>query len=323
MRKFALLCALTAALGAAQDLAFEVATIHPAGAINTQAMLTGNMTLGMSVNGNQVNFRYMSLRDLAVAAYEVKPFDVTAPEWTAQQRFDISALMPAGATKEQVPAMLRTLLRDRFKMVAHKDTKEADVYAMTVARDGHKMKPSPELPPPPPPSDQPEADPAKATGPGMTVNGQRMNINQSGATPGGGGNFSITGGANGAQKVSVSPEGNIHMEIERLTMKELADQLGMLMDLPVEDHTELQGPFQVALDMSMADMMGIMSKVGMMSGAGGLPPEAQTRLSQMAANDPGGLIQGSVQKLGLKLDKQKGSISMLVIESAEKQPTEN
>jgi uncharacterized protein (TIGR03435 family) len=306
-----------------RDLQFEVATIHPSGTLNAQDVLSGKMNVGVSVNGNQVTIRYLTIRDLAVGAWEVKPFDVKAPEWMGQQRFDITALLPEGATEKDMPQLLRSLLQDRFKMMAHKESKESEVYALMEARGGHKMKPSPELAPQPlPDADQPPPDPAKQTGPGMTINGQRMNINQT-PNAGGGANVSISGGRNGAQKVSVTPEGNMHMEIERLTMAELAQQLGLLLDLPVEDHTGLSGSFQVALDLTMADMQGMMSKLNAASGGGMLPPDAQARIAKLAAADPGGAVLGSVSKLGLRLEKQKGSISTLVIDSAEKTPTEN
>jgi uncharacterized protein (TIGR03435 family) len=115
----------------------------------------------------------------------------------------------------------------------------------------------------------------------------------------------------------------MHMEIERLTMAELAEQLSMLLDLPVQDHTGLSGPFQVALDLTMADMTGMMSKLNAASGGSLLPPEAQARIEKLAAAEPGGAVLNSVSKLGLRLEKQKGSVATLVIDSAEKEPTEN
>ncbi len=307
----------------ARELQFDVATIRPSGTFTAQDLMSGKAALGVAVTGRQVTIRYSSIRDLAVTAWEVKPFDVTAPDWMGQQRYDITALLPEGATEKDMPQLLRSLLRDRFKMVAHKESKEADIYALLEARGGHKMKASPELAPPPPPNpDLPAPDPAKPTGAGMVVNGERMAINQT-PNAGGGANVAISGGKNGAQKVSVGPDGNMHMEIERLTMSELADQLALLMDLPVQDKTGLNGPFQVALDLTMADMQGMLSKINAVSGGQMLPPEAQARIAKMASADPGGTILGSVAKLGLRLDKQKGSIGMLVIESAEKTPTEN
>jgi uncharacterized protein (TIGR03435 family) len=327
MRKLLIIIALAAGLAAAQskDLQFEVATIRPAGTFNAQDLLSGKAALGVAVRGDQVTIRYVTISDLAVLAWEVKPFDVKGPDWIGQQRFDVTALMPEGATEKDMPQLVRSLLRDRFKMVAHTESKDTDIYALMEARGGHKMKPSPELAPPPPPepdANQPEPDPAKQTGPGMTINGERLNINQTGGGPGGT-NVAISGGRNGAQKVSVTPDGNIHMEIERLTMAELADQLALLVDLPVRDRTELIGSFQVALDLSMADMQGMMSKLNAASGGAMLPPEAQSRIAKLATAAPGGAVLGSVSKLGLRLEKQKGAIATLVIESAEKTPTEN
>jgi uncharacterized protein (TIGR03435 family) len=38
--------------------------------------------------------------------------------------------------------MTQTLLADRFKLVYHKETKEMPAYIVTVAKGGHKLKPS-------------------------------------------------------------------------------------------------------------------------------------------------------------------------------------
>jgi uncharacterized protein (TIGR03435 family) len=43
----------------------------------------------------------------------------------------------------------------------------------------------------------------------------------------------------------------------------------------------------------------------------------------MSAADPGGDLTAAVQKLGLRLDKQKAPVDALIIESAEKTPSEN
>ena len=209
-------------------------------------------------------------------------------------------------------------------MVARKETKEAQIYALTVARGGHKMKPALEIveAPPEAAAAKPETDPAKPNGPGMLVNGQRLTIDRTAAGPGGA-NVSIMGGRNGAQRISMGADGQMHMEVDRMTMKEAAETLSPMLDLPVEDRTGLDGAFQIALDLSMADLMQVMNKIGAAAGATGVPAQAQTRMAQLAAADPGGSLQASVQKLGLRLEKQRGSIQSLVIESAEKMPTEN
>jgi uncharacterized protein (TIGR03435 family) len=58
-------------------------------------------------------------------------------------RYDIVAKLPAGATVNQVTAMVVRLLADRFGLVIHRDTRELPIYALVAARtDG---RPGPRL----------------------------------------------------------------------------------------------------------------------------------------------------------------------------------
>lgn len=61
-------------------------------------------------------------------------------------RFDIVAKAEDGLTREQLPAALRKLLADRFKLVVHHETRELPIYRLTLVRnDGHlgrKLRPS-------------------------------------------------------------------------------------------------------------------------------------------------------------------------------------
>ena len=59
-------------------------------------------------------------------------------------RFDIAAKVPAGATPEQVPLMLRALLVERFHLSLHQETRTMQIYALEVAKNGLKMKESPQ-----------------------------------------------------------------------------------------------------------------------------------------------------------------------------------
>ena len=311
--------------GLAFGQTFDVATIKQADPINIQALAaagrTGSISLpniGMRVTGNQVNFGYMSLRDLATIAYAVKPTQIKAPDWMAQQRFDIQALMPEGADQKQVPAMLQALLKDRFKLVAHKDSKEQDVMALEVAKGGHKMKEAA-------PVDPNAVAAARAAGAQtMTFGGQQVTVNRSG----GGATAVVAGGpaGTGGVKVSMGQDMQMHMEIERMTMQQLVDQLTTMNELQVVDRTGLTGAFQVTLDISMADMLavarrsGAMAGVALPAGLGGAPAGMPAGLG---AADPGGDISSTVAKLGLRLEKTKAVMESVTVESAEKLPTEN
>jgi len=50
-------------------------------------------------------------------------------------RFDLLAKLPADSTPETQKLMLQALLRERFKLVFHKDTKPLPTYALTVGRN--------------------------------------------------------------------------------------------------------------------------------------------------------------------------------------------
>src|SRR5207248_791060 len=78
--------------------------------------------------------------------YGMKPYQITGPDWMATTRFDITAKIPAGASKDDVNKMLQSLLEDRFKLTSHKTTAEHPVLALVVGKGGSKLKPSTEKP---------------------------------------------------------------------------------------------------------------------------------------------------------------------------------
>src|SRR5438876_943661 len=128
----------------AATLSFEVATIKPADPINPATILSSGKLphVGMTVEGSRVDIGYMSLADLIPAAFKVKPYQISGPDWMNSQRFDILAKMPEGATKEQVPEMLQALLIERFQLKVHRETKDQSIYALIVAKGGPKFKES-------------------------------------------------------------------------------------------------------------------------------------------------------------------------------------
>ena len=119
---------------------FEVASIRPAETFTPAMIAAGKLHVGMSVDGARVDIGYLSLGELIPIAFKVKPYQVQGPEWLRSQRFDILAKMPEGATKEQVPALLQALLEERFKLKAHRESRESPIYALLVGKDGPKLK---------------------------------------------------------------------------------------------------------------------------------------------------------------------------------------
>jgi uncharacterized protein (TIGR03435 family) len=65
------------------------------------------------------------------------------PAWIDSERYQISAKADSPASLEVMEGpMLQQLLQDRFQLKVHRETRESQIYALTVAKGGLKMKPS-------------------------------------------------------------------------------------------------------------------------------------------------------------------------------------
>jgi uncharacterized protein (TIGR03435 family) len=86
---------------------------------------------------------------LITMAFQLQGFQVQgAPEWTRTDRFDVVAKLDgdpppvAPGEPDRTMLALRTLLTDRFKLVAHWETQELPIYALVVARADSKLGPN-------------------------------------------------------------------------------------------------------------------------------------------------------------------------------------
>ncbi len=300
----------------AAPLAFDVATIKPAEPITPQMVQAGKMHVGMSIDAARVDIGYTSIYDLLALAYDVKPYQVEGPDWIRVQRFDILAKMPAGATKDDVPKMLQVLLKDRFKVEIHRDKKDHPMYALIVGKGGVKMK---EAEPDVPVKEGEEPKPLAKGEIAMGSGENAVRFKQSADGRSGVAQSAKTGPV----KYSMSPEGMMHYEYAKLDMTSLAAALTQFLDKPVIDMTELKGKYQVALDFSMQDVINVGRKYGAAIPAGAGGGEAGKGPAD-AASDPGSsAIFTAVQQLGLKLDSRKLPVEIIVVDHAEKMPTEN
>src|SRR5258706_15278617 len=123
-------------------LTFEVASIKPAAPPEMGMMRVGSR--GGPGTGDPTRFTAsnFSLSNLITTAYDLRPYQLTAPSWVNSERFDVVAKVPEGATKEQFRAMLQNLLVERFKLVIHRETKELPVFELVVGKGGPKFKES-------------------------------------------------------------------------------------------------------------------------------------------------------------------------------------
>ena len=86
----------------------------------------------------------LSAEDMPVGMYISFAYKLTAdeashiayPKWALNEHFDLEARGPANATKDQMRLMMRSLLADRFKLVAHWENQQVPVFKAVLAKTG-------------------------------------------------------------------------------------------------------------------------------------------------------------------------------------------
>lgn len=94
----------------------------------------------MKLDGSRVDIAFMALDELIRRAYHIRPDQLIGPDWMRDQHFDILANIPEGASSAQLPEMLQALLDARFKLAAHRETREQPVYELRVDKSGPKLR---------------------------------------------------------------------------------------------------------------------------------------------------------------------------------------
>jgi uncharacterized protein (TIGR03435 family) len=121
-------------MAANAPLVFEVATIKPSRPDTPGKLFT--------VKGREVLTINTTLNDIISFAYDMHPRQISggAP-WMGTDKYDITA-KPEGAgvpSMQQLKALFRSLLADRFRLASHQERRELSVYALLVAKEGSKL----------------------------------------------------------------------------------------------------------------------------------------------------------------------------------------
>lgn len=298
---------------AAAPLAFEVATIKPSEPISNMG---GKMMvrIGVRNDGALVTYSRMTIRGLVQNAYGVKDYQVTGAPWMDTLQFDVSAKLPDGASKDDAPEMLKTLLKERFKVAVHTEKKDHPIYALVVGKGGPKLKateinadapvaPGSAPPPPPPP------------GPSGGGGGAQFGFSS-------GGRGGPGGPPPGAMTMRMGPTG-MHVEGKAMSIAKFADMLSRYLDRPVFDQTGIQGNYDFAIEMSPEEMVNMKSPIMMGAMAPGAKVGPGAGPDALPSAPEGGSIFQSIQQYGLKLEPKKAPMDMIAIDSAEKTPSEN
>lgn len=325
---FLLLTAAMAVAGFAQTpapkLSFEVASIKPAGPLDPAKIRSGEAKIGQTITQERYELNQTPLLGMILLAYKpIQIFQVQGTQpWMMQDRFDLVAKMPAGATKDDVPALLKSLLADRFGFKYHMETKEHSAFILKVAKGGSNLTEAGAVEA----LDDDARNKEAAKGESVVNAGDQQVRMKTDAQ--GGMTATAKGGQNGTIKQSMTPDGLIHVEIQSMSIEELCGQLGALLTSPVVDQTGLKGRYSMTLEFTRDDLMGLMQAMGVSPQGGGAGAGAGAGANGGVAEASlppgvGGSIFKSVERLGLVLEHSKAPVPMLVIDHVDKTPTEN
>lgn len=270
-----------------QRLQFEAASIRQT------PVLEAGVKLGMHSDGAQVRFDFLSLRDLTRIAWQVKDYQVLGPDWIASERYTVTAKLPEGNfTDEQKREMLQNLLIDRFGLKYHNEKKEFAVYALEQGKNGVKMVETP-------PDANADAAPPKG-----------LNISASGSERG---VFVDLGG--GAYFTFADNKFVGH----KITVPRITDSLAMYLDKPLVDQTGLPADktYDLTLPISPDDYRVMLIRSAIHAGVQ-LPPQAM-QLADGSIDS----FYSALDTAGLKLESKRAPLDVIVVDQANKAPSDN
>jgi uncharacterized protein (TIGR03435 family) len=240
-----------------------------------------------------------SLAGLLAAAYGVARDQISGPDWISTELYNVAAKIPPNTTKEQFRLMLQGLLVERFHLAVHHETREFQVYDLEVAKGGPKMKAS-----------TPNADAA----PQASADEHRLSSNGFAVLP------------PGARVITLTGMGEIYglvRSTHRETMAQFVEHLGAWINMSngdgivrgsppaphVFDKTGLTGEFEFTLEFAGSVF------------SSSSPPEP----GLPGVNDwPGSTLFAALEKqLGLRLEKRKAGLDVVVVDRADRVPTAN
>ncbi|HUP04792.1 MAG TPA: TIGR03435 family protein [Bryobacteraceae bacterium] len=112
---------------------FEVVSVKPGD--------PARLASGMTLQPGRLILHNATLKTLILQAFRISEYQIAGgPNWTGAAKFDIVAKLPAGAPMNQSPAMMQTMLEDRFRLRTHRETRQVREYALVLAPGGPKFE---------------------------------------------------------------------------------------------------------------------------------------------------------------------------------------
>jgi len=90
-----------------------------------------------------VDLHNVTVEELMVNAWHIFPDQIVgAPTWIRTAAYDISAKPETAANASEVNLIMQSLLKDRFGLAIHHETRTLSIYAVVTARKDGTLGPS-------------------------------------------------------------------------------------------------------------------------------------------------------------------------------------
>jgi bla regulator protein BlaR1 len=280
--------AIDAALTAAQlpaapgppvdpETRFEVASIKPS---------DPSAVPRMSMSPGRYDVAGVGLGGIVSQALRIPPNRITGlPDWSFKERYAIAAKAPEGTPSTDSRAMfvmLTNLLKDRFRMATHTETREMPVYNLVFARDDKRFGPAFK----------------ESSAECRAVLAARNEEVRRGARAAG------LIGPSECESVRINPGGTASLSGVRMDM--IAQILTPYVGRPVIDKTGLTIYYNVTLKWTPEVGSASVAPPGLPAGTLPLDPDAPN------------LFTAVQEQLGLKLENARAPLDVVVIDRLEK-----
>lgn len=194
------------------------------------------------------------------------------PKWAQESWFAVDARAEGNPSRDDVRQMVLSLLKDRFQFAAHVEKRDGERYALVLVKPGLGLKPHPKDTP-------------------CTLSSSQLDSHK---FPDLNPSYEAVPAHCGVFGRELSHGGEHRLELLNVTMRQIADALGLGLPLSVVDQTGLEGRYDAVVDFGSDSA----EESADSSQTIGLPPL------------PGALEAQD----GLKLVKQKGPVDEFVID---------
>jgi uncharacterized protein (TIGR03435 family) len=172
-----------------------------------------------SSDPGRIRYSQVTLKMLLERAYDLRPEQISGPNWIDSQRYVVEARLPPETTQPALKVMLQGLLSERFHIKLHRSSRNIKVYRLVVNKGTPTLKPA--RPVPEYSSEEVANSTAQNAALGML--------------------------ASARSRLSNRRESSIGFHLPNATLPELAEKLSAYLDRPVLDRTQLTGRYEIHL----------------------------------------------------------------------------